>query len=256
MGTLRTNIGRRLEILSAALAHEAATGEGLGVVGVSDAVGREKSQVSRALRVLADAGLVERDPDSLEFVIGGRLLDMAGRAGDPDLLDAARPIVHRLAAELDERVGLVVRDGHQALVVDTITAPGPLQAVAPIGSVWPLHSTAAGRALLFDDAPEQLEQLLGDEVPRADGAPTTLADLAAKVAEEHERGVAFADGDSHGDVASAAAPVRDASATICAALAVSGPRFRLTERIALVTDAVRRGADDVTRALAARAKVD
>jgi len=39
--------------------------DSVGVVEIARLVGREKSQVSRALKALADAGLVDRDPETL-----------------------------------------------------------------------------------------------------------------------------------------------------------------------------------------------
>ena len=58
-------LGRALDVLLA-LGDESATANGgLGVLGVATLLGREKSQVSRTLKTLAERGLVDRDPDTL-----------------------------------------------------------------------------------------------------------------------------------------------------------------------------------------------
>ena len=47
---------------------------------IAQLVGREKSQVSRALRTLDQAGLVERDEASREYRLGWRLFTLAAAA--------------------------------------------------------------------------------------------------------------------------------------------------------------------------------
>ena len=64
-------LGRALDVLLALGDESATTNGGLGVVGVATLLGREKSQVSRTLKTLADRGLVDRDPDTLEYRLGG-----------------------------------------------------------------------------------------------------------------------------------------------------------------------------------------
>ena len=56
------------EILIVLGSDEAVERGGLGVVRIAELVGREKSQVSRALSALASSGLVDRDPASRAYV--------------------------------------------------------------------------------------------------------------------------------------------------------------------------------------------
>ena len=72
-------LGRDVALLEALASDEAGRTDGLGVAAVARLTGREKSQVSRALRALADAGLVERDEDTLVYRLGWRLFSLAAR---------------------------------------------------------------------------------------------------------------------------------------------------------------------------------
>lgn len=225
---MRTNIGRRLQILDCILRHEAQGRGGLAVVAVSDQLGREKSQISRGLAALASCGLVDRE-DSREFIVGARLLELAARAGRPALLRQARRVCRQIAADLGERVQLnvIVRD--RVLTVETFASVAAVQAAAWVGMTNPLHCTAGGRALLFDDDDEALRARLGAD-PFPEGlppAPRTLAELRSRLSEEREGGVATASGELEDDLASIAAPIRDRSGQIIAALTVAGPRSRL-----------------------------
>jgi DNA-binding IclR family transcriptional regulator len=243
----RTNIGRRLEILSCIVDHEAQRGEGLSVTAVSAALHREKSQISRGLRALAVNGLVVREPDSLRYVSGSRLLDLAAHAGDPDLLKRARPAAQRLATSLGERVQICVLVDGAALTVETATSTAPVQVVARIGMKEPLHCTAAGRALLFDADDATVRTLITTEQLEEGvaAAPHTYEQLYARLDEERRAGIAVAVGELTDDVAAIAAPIRTRDHRVVAALAIAGPRARLTAAIGAAGTQVRSAAGAV-----------
>ena len=79
---------------------EAADGNGLSVTKIAELVGREKSQVSRALKVLSEYGFVDRDPETLAYRIGWRVFALAGHAGEPRLVAEAAPVLAHLVREL------------------------------------------------------------------------------------------------------------------------------------------------------------
>src|SRR3954468_984082 len=100
-----------IDILTALGEPESAHTGGLGVVRVAELVGREKSQVSRALRTLADSGLVERDAATREYRLGWRPFALAARVGDQRLLPLGPPALHELVGALGETAHLTVLDG-------------------------------------------------------------------------------------------------------------------------------------------------
>ena len=187
----RTNVGRRLEILTAVLRHEAEQGDGLGVVDVADAIGREKSQVSRGLRYLAAAELAQRDDDTLKFETGASLLRAASRGGDPALLQIAFAVLEELAATTGERAHLSVLCGREVLTVATVSPSSSVQAVGWVGRTTPAHCTASGEALLSDHDADALRALLGPGPLPAAGpaAPRTLDELVRRVSRVKEQRV-------------------------------------------------------------------
>jgi IclR family transcriptional regulator, KDG regulon repressor len=249
---MRTNVGRRLEILSAVLHHEARTGEGLGVVAVSEAIGREKTQISRGLRHLAEAALVERDGVSREFLAGAELLTLASRAGDTELLRAAPRTLERLAADSGERSHLSVLSGGEVLTIDTVAATSGVQAVGWVGRTTPAHCTAAGAALLVDHGPGELRELLGDRPlpPAGPGGPRTLEELARRLEEVARRQIAVSDGEFQEGLMAVAAPVRGSAGQVVAAIHVAGPDFRLRPRVGSVLGAVAAAAGRLRAAIA------
>ena len=100
-----TSLGRGLDILLALGSPEATENGGLGVVRIAERVGREKTQVSRALKTLASYGLVDRDPDTLDYRLGWRLFALAAQAGEQRLLEEARPVCEELVEEFRAQRG-------------------------------------------------------------------------------------------------------------------------------------------------------
>ena len=93
-----TSIRRGIEVLLSLGSEEALKDGGMGVTRISEMLGREKSQVSRALKALAEYGLVERNRDALTYRLGWRIYALAQLAGEPRLLEEG-PRLRRLAIE-------------------------------------------------------------------------------------------------------------------------------------------------------------
>ncbi len=223
---------RMIDILTALGEPESTRDGGLGVVRIAQLVGREKSQVSRALRTLDQAGLVERDEASREYRLGWRLFTLAARGADQRLLALAPPVLHDLVAALGETAHLSVRDGDAVVTLLTEASPSVVRAIEWTGRAVPAHCTSAGRALLLDHDERSLRALLGDgELPAAGpGAPRDIGELARRIGAARALGYAAIDAEFEDGHVGVAAPVRNFSGRIVAALNVSAPAFRLGGR--------------------------
>lgn len=235
-----TSIRRSLDVLLSLGSEAAIAGGGLGVTRIADLLGREKSQVSRTLKTLAEYGLVDRDPDTLSYRLGWRIYALANLAGEARLLDIGRPLLRRLVAEFEERAFLSVLQGDSSLTILSESPSHSVQAVGAVGRSVPLYCTSVGRALLFDHDRAALERVLGGSEYRrlAPNTPTDLDDVAARIAQAREPGYAVADEELEVGHVAVAAPVRDAGGRIVAAINVSGPKFRLGSRLAEVGEAL------------------
>jgi IclR family transcriptional regulator, KDG regulon repressor len=210
-------LSRGLAVLVALSEPEAAR-EGLGVIALTEAVGGDKSQLSRVLATLADEGFVERDAETLAYRLGWRVFAMATSVAEHRLLALAPEVLRRLVAELGESAHLSVRQGAQVLTLLSESPASTLHAPGRVGGLAPIATTSAGRVLVSDLADDELERLgLADA---ADAIAQARADGYAIVREEFEPGVV-----------AAAVPIRDAGGRVVAALNVSAPRFRFEGRL-------------------------
>ena len=245
-GELR--LERMIDILAALGEPESTRNGGLGVVRVAELVGREKSQVSRALRTLHQAGLVERDPATREYRLGWRLFALAARVGDQRLLALGPPVLHGLVAALGETAHLTVLEGGEVLTVASEASPSVVRAIEWTGRAVPAHCTSSGRALLLDHDAGSLRGLFGAEDLRAAGprAPRDVDALARRIAAARAQGYAVVDGEFEAGLVGVAAPVRDFRGRIVAALNVSAPTFRLGPRLRAAGAEVRAAAEGLS----------
>jgi len=242
---------RGLAILLALGAEEGAKNGGLGVSQVARLVGREKSQDSRSLKVLEEFGVVERDAETRGYRLGWRLFALAGQAGDPSLLDAGPPLLRRLVDELGETAHLSVLQGAEVLTVLSESPNRAVQAAGWTGRTVPAYCTSSGQALLFDFERSELEALLAEVEFDCAGprAPRDLDDLFGRISAARDRGFALVDEEFEPGLVAVAAPVRDFSGGVVAAINVSAPKFRFGSRLEAAGEAVQAVASQLSARL-------
>jgi IclR family KDG regulon transcriptional repressor len=223
----------------------------LGVTQVAELVGREKSQVSRTLKVLADHGLVDRDAETLAYRLGWRFFALAAHAGDDRLAAAAPPRLRRLVAAFEEAAHLSVLQDTAVLTVLSVAPAHGVQAVNWVGRVVPAACTSAGYALLADHERDELARVLPGASFRKlhPRGPQNLDELWDRLVETRARGFALVDEELEPGLVAVGAPVRDFRGRIVAAVNVSAPSFRFAGRLENAGEQVRDVAVELSRTL-------
>ncbi|MBB5955445.1 DNA-binding IclR family transcriptional regulator [Saccharothrix tamanrassetensis] len=149
---------------------------------------------------------------------GAALAELAGGATDP-LLDAASSVLPRLRDITGESVQLYRRDGMQRICVSAAEPPSGLRDTVPVGARLPMTAGSGAKVLAAWSDPGTQRSVLVDAVY---GERTLL--------EVRRRGWAQSVAEREPGVASVAAPVRDSSGAVVAAVSVSGPIDRMGRR--------------------------
>jgi len=201
--------------------------DGLGVTRIAELLGREKSQVSRALRGLEAEGMVERDPESLAYRPGWRLYAMAARTAEARLTHVAAQYLRRLVASLNETAHLCVLRGSGVLTLLSVAPSHAFRALGWEGVTVPAPLTSAGRVLVSDWAPDTLRAWANRWLQETNRPAAMLDHLLAQVAAIRSRGFAAVDEEFEVGLVGVSAPVRDFRGLIVAAINVSAPKARL-----------------------------
>lgn len=225
-----------------------------GVVEIARGVGLEKSVASRHLRTLVDAGLLARD-HGLGYRIGPRLFAVAAAAQDARLVELGERVVAALADRFGERAELYTRAGNVATTVATASPDSPLQVTGWVGRTYSLTGSAAGRALLLDQAATDVRRLVATVGIGVHGpnAPEDVEDVLGRLAADRARGLCLDVEEVDRDLFAAAVPVRSARGCVVASLVVAGPVDRLRSRLGELGPELLSHAEQISTALGAAA---
>jgi DNA-binding IclR family transcriptional regulator len=223
----------------------------VGVTALAAELGVHKSTASRLVATLESRGLVEQVEDRGKYRLGAGVLRLAGATNARlDLVQEARPLCRRLAAETNETVNVVVRSGAAALYIDQISGPSTLSSYNWVGQHIPLHATSNGKVLVSELPEPELTRTLGELRSYTAATVTDRATLDAQLAAVRTTGYAVAADELDLGLTALAAPIRNAHGEIVASVSVSGPSFRLdAARVADLAPRVRQAAEDVSTRL-------
>jgi IclR family acetate operon transcriptional repressor len=156
------------------------------------------------------------------------------------LVDTALPLMERLRDEAGETVGLFVRDGGQRVCIAVTEARHSVARRLGVGHVLPLHVGSPGKVLLAYDAAARSAIEGVELVPFTAATIDDHNELVQELERVRAQGYAVSVGEWEDGVVGVAAPIRDASAEVRAAIAISAPAHRVSgdlERlIPLVTE--------------------
>ncbi len=204
--------------------------EELGVSELARRLGLGKSTVHRLLTTLASEGLIEQDPTTGGYRLGLVVFELGEAVRvHLDLHSAAGPVLASLREQTRESSQVGVLDGHDVVYVDRLESSQSLRLFTETGRRVPVHCTSSGKVLLAHLPPERQAALL-DSLDLVALTPHTVTDrevLETELARVRRRGWAEAVNEREIGVASVAAPIRDASGAVVAAISIGAPTVRL-----------------------------
>jgi len=199
--------------------------ESVGTTEVALALGVDKSAASRILHTLAHCGFALQGAGR-RYQAGPKLRARAHALTLPagvSIRERARPLLERLHEFTHETAHLAVRADDQVLYLDKVDTDLPLRVDRPVGTLSPLHCTALGKIFLaFADAP--LPRKLASFTSRT---PVSREALQEAIDRIRSVGYSVDDEEFAPGIRCVAAPLRDASGHVIAAIGVSGPTARI-----------------------------
>jgi len=203
------------------------TAEDMGSV-----LGYHKSSVQRILATLEKEGFLSKvTPRRSEYRLGPGILFLGNVAEmSLDLRSVARPIMADLVHRARETCYLCVADHDQCLYVDKVECSQPIRIINQVGQRNPMHCTGVGKALLSGMADDAIERLIETQGLKAHtGNSITDRDrLRQELKAIRCNGVALDNEELDWGVKCVAAPIRDSSGAVVAAISLSGPTQRFT----------------------------
>ena len=203
----------------------------LGVTELAQHTGSTKSQVFRLLHTLEGRGFVRKDPLSKRYVLGYRTLYVGDKAKrQMNLIRLIQPYLDELAELSRENVHLVVREGVKSVCVALSESPQPLRLYAQVGRRGPLHAGGASKVLLAHAPPEVCDAVFSSDLEVFTSTTVTSKQQLSSILDTIRRTDVYqCQNDLDEGAFSIAAPIRDHSGTVVAAISIAGPVSRLNE---------------------------
>ncbi|TFY87728.1 IclR family transcriptional regulator [Pseudomonas nabeulensis] len=130
---------------------------GLTVSEISRASGLPRTTVHRLVSSLEAQQFVISTADGVR--LGPALVRLAASA-HTDIIGIARPFIEALGRTTRETVDLCVYRGHHSVLVDQYPSDRELRVVSAVGTAFPIHCTAHGKAILAELPEDLLDSLL------------------------------------------------------------------------------------------------
>jgi len=209
-----------------------------------------RSTVFRLLTTLETMGFLERTGGGNEYRLGLAVLRLGFEyLSSLELTELGQPVIARLCDDIRYPVNLVVRDQRSIVYVAKVTPPTPFASAVRVGTRLPAHATVLGRILLEDLSLAELRALYPEEHLEvfSGSTPKTVLELFDMVEIDRQRGYVLGEGFYESSISTIAAPVRDGTGHIVAALGATIPSGHIDEdRIDELVQLVRNSADELS----------
>ena len=223
----------------------------LTLAAIARAVQAPKGSLYPILSTMHTAGFVDREQSSGHYSLSPKVLELSKNyLAHMDTVDAFNTVSTSFVDRIDETMQMAVRSGTDIIYVARRDSTQPVRLVSTVGQRLPAHATALGKCLLSECSEAELAALYpASQLTRfTERTIGSRDELMAAVAEARDAGRAEDWEEITAGLCCAAAPVRDASGRIVAAISFSLPVARAeAANWHLVRDAITEAAAEISR---------
>ncbi|MEW6444276.1 MAG: IclR family transcriptional regulator [bacterium] len=225
----------------------------LGVTELSKKLKLHKNNIFRLLATLEARGYIEQNRSTENYRLGLKSLELGQTfIRQMGLLRQARPTLERLAEKANETAYLAIMRNQDVIYLDVVEANQTVRVASRVGLRLPTYCTAVGKVLISSDSEEEIRKRLPEQIVKM--TPKTIVDsksLVDQLKKVARQGFALDDEEFEEGVRCIAAPVRDYTGNIVAAISISGPAMRMPDK--KISDelapAVRDASEEISRRL-------
>jgi DNA-binding IclR family transcriptional regulator len=201
---------------------------GLTAPEVVKRTGLPRTTVHELLTTLAERKYLRRDDQTATYHLGLSVFRLGNAFAERlDLHAVGQRMAQSVAKDCDETVHVGMLEGSDVVYLCKVDSTQSVRMVSRMGGRVPASCTAVGKALLAYLPDAERKRLLGKGLakltPRSITEPHVLANQLDQI---RLTGLAYESGESNPDVSCVAAPVRDHTGAVVAAMSISVPDMR------------------------------
>jgi IclR family KDG regulon transcriptional repressor len=209
----------------------------MGISALAQRLGLAKSTVHRLASTLVEYDILEQNRETGKYRLGLALFELGTLVRRKmDVMTEAQAQIHALADLTGETVQLAILDHLSVLYIRIRESRQAVRMSSGLGSRAPAHCTSVGKALLAFQPPEMVQQVIDNGLARyTEHTITDGAALQAELATIRARGYAIDDEEIEVGLRCVAAPIRDHSGHVTAAISVAAPVQRMSKKTVQTT---------------------
>jgi DNA-binding IclR family transcriptional regulator len=204
----------------------------MGISALASRLGLAKSTVHRLASTLVEYDILEQNRETGKYRLGLALFELGTLVRRKmDAASAAQAEIHQLAEATGETVQLAILDHLSVLYIRIRESRQAVRMSSSLGSRAPAHCTSVGKALLAHQPLEVVQQVITQGLKRF--TPNTITDsdlLLSELASIRTKGYALDDEEIEVGLRCVAAPIRDHSGQVVAAISVAAPVQRMSKK--------------------------
>src|SRR5215471_2770098 len=198
----------------------------IGISALARRLGLAKSTVHRLAVTLVSEGLLEQNGENGRYQLGIALFRLGALVRRRmNVSNEARPYLYDLREKINESVHLAILDETEIMYVYN------LEGTHAIGVRKPAYCTAEGQAILAFQPNDVVDRVIDAGLkPRTPKTITSAEKFIKALGATRQRGCAIEDEESEIGMVCIAAPIRDDSGDVVAAVRIAGPQTRLSKK--------------------------
>lgn len=199
---------------------------------LAEILGIDKSTVSRLVETLRYHDMVQLNRNTRKYQLGLRILNLGtSLENNLNIINIARPIIRKVAEELDQSVHLCAFNNTMTYVVDQVVRSSSYTLSATIGMIEPMHASSVGKCILAYRHREALDEMLENYefVRYTENTIINKEELLKELNKIREQGFAVDNEEIATGVRCVAVPVFGIGKRVRYSIGISGPIGLMTE---------------------------
>lgn len=204
----------------------------MGISALAQRLGLAKSTVHRLATTLVEYDILEQNRETGKYRLGLALFELGTLVRRKmDAVSESRDQMHALVEMTGETVQLAVLDHLSVLYIRIRESRQAVRMSSSVGARAPAHCTSVGKVLLAHQPLEIVKQVIDNGLKRYTRNTITAPEaLLEELASIRSKGYAIDDEEIEVGLRCVAAPIRDHSGQVTAAISVAAPVQRMSKK--------------------------
>lgn len=201
----------------------------LGITEISNTLNLPKSTVSRLINELVHEGYIQKEGRKYRLGLGILCLSGVIMSHMDIHRDAFEPL-KSLVNKIEETAHISILERNNLIYLLKVESKQAVRLLSHVGHIRPPTCSSPGKVLLAYQPKEILNEILSSELPKR--GPNSVTDphqLLEELSFIRKNGYAICINEMSDDVVSIAAPIKDYTGKVIAAVSVAGTRQRIDD---------------------------